>query len=221
MIENNPLFCLPARLETERPFGHHTIYRNQKEKVQSFSDEADGNDERPEGVIPTATLYGTDLGTQDISDASPNILTVIGVLPHQVETLLSYFREYGYSFPNNRIDRGANWVSLVFDEAVEQIDCVNPTIQLTEYLIVSCFVGYFGHQHCRPVVKQEKGGKTEVMDLFKMKRGDDDLTGKTFEKKHLLNKVREFIFGEREIPRKRGTIIGILSDTWESIVSKL
>ena len=220
MRTNNPLFCLPERLETERPFGHHDIYRKQNEHVQAFSDEAQ-DDGILEAAGPTATIYGTDMGSsRKIAEPSPNVLTVIGVLPHQTQALLSYFRHNGYPFESDsqRVARGPNWVCLVFDEDVEKIACVNSTIQINENLIVSCFVGYFGYERCRAIVKRHAETGIKMMDLFKMKRGDDDLGGKALEKKTMMNKVREFIFGEKEIPRKRGTALGIIADTWESFL---
>jgi hypothetical protein len=159
-----------------------------------------------EGVGPEGVLLPT----------SHNVLTVIGILPHQYDLLRAFFRDNGLTPdidpPDSRGSRG-NWAYLWFDRPITSIPCIQPRISLSDHLIVGCIIGQFQREVCIPVPEPSPTSSPQKTKFFKMPRMDENLTALPMKEKTWWVKVREFIFGERSVERPNESILGSLYDS--------
>jgi hypothetical protein len=141
---------------------------------------------------------------------------VVGILPHQLDLLRSYFKENGLNAviepPNALLSRG-NWVHVHFDRDVATLSCIEPRIQLSDHLIVGCFMGYFQKEECVPVPVPQKVKEDQKTKFFKMPQMDEDLTALSMKEKSWWLKFREFVLGERHIERRNESFLGSLYQT--------
>jgi hypothetical protein len=197
-------FWLPKKLESGREYGQGTLPRLAGKPSPFASDQANADSRN----LPSATVYTEKLTPSPRGPPSPNILTVIGLLPDQVHHLRQHFAEAGVRTESMTAGRG-NWVFVCFGEAVTDIQKrlgkrspIHPTIQLTETLIVRCYLGQFETEECILVPAVETGEGTPKLGLFKIPDVDENVTTQPIEEQSLLTTVREFGFGTTEIPRK-------------------
>lgn len=221
-------FCVPERLLKEREYGRRDPIRHEKKSVSKGSHDKGRSQEKKS--LPAASIYGSDIQHEEDNEVYENVLTVVGILPHQLKELRSWFQKHGVepqfdppigagqSAQSIRTKSRGNWVHLIFDEQVTSYDFITPTIQLTDRIIVTCFIGYFQRGKCYPVPAQRESdvGESQNVMIFKqLKKTRDNWVNLPMEEKSTLNKVREFVFGTREIPKEKSTVSMMIQSGWE------
>jgi hypothetical protein len=214
-------FTLPLPVQDGREHGQRTLPRHVDRPIRGDGDFADDADPGLR-ALPGATVYAQGLtGPRPLEPHSHNILTVVGILPDQVHHIRSYFASAGLApaFQPEFGSRG-NWICLDFREPIEDIQHrlgrrspFAPVVQLSSAIVVTCFIGIFEREQCVLVQSSAEAGRVQQQKLFKIQDVNEDLTALPIEDKTLLTAVREFGFGEREIPRKHGRLYWMVK-TW-------
>lgn len=223
------MFCLPERLLKAREYGHRDTIRRQKKSVLEGRRKTAAIQESK--ALPETTIYGSDIQhVEEDTEPFENVLTVVGILPHQLGALRSWFIKHGVepkfdppigsgqSVSSVGVRSRGNWAYLIFDEPVTSYEFITPTIQLNDRIILSCFVGYFQRRRCYPVPERAPPEVTEDINkrVFKqLKNCRDNCVSLPMEEKSFGNKIREFIFGTREITREQRTMKMMARDLWE------
>lgn len=227
MNDDEYKFTLPERLLKQRNEGQHDGSKPpRKSKKQKFYYEED-EDLQNDIHLPKKSIYGDEINKEPppLPPPSRNVLSVIGVFPTQknVDLVFQYFEkkrenkkdftfELSFSgFNPNNTDRDretprGNWIYIKFNKDVETFEFIKPTIQIAEHLIVSCFVGIFTEENVYVVPIKEEKEKITPYTLYRILPLDENLVATPLETKSYLTLFREFVIGEQEIPRRRGTI---------------
>ena len=232
-------FCLPKRLLAEREYGRRDdrIKRQQANVLERNKETGEFQTRR---LLPAESIYGPAEEQEEETEPYDNVLTVVGILPHQLGLVRAWFRKRGVEPQfDPPIDEGhstasissklrGNWAYVLLEDPVVSYDFITPTIQLDDRVIVSCFVGYFQSGRCYPVPARDdrtrsRDGMWRAKDSWKNRNWVD----LPMEEKSFLNKIREFFLGTREIPADKRTVKKIVQgwikktgipDFWEKYI---
>lgn len=222
MNEDKYKFTTPDRLRHHRKEGQYDGSKPPQKPSRPKFYYKDDDDLVSDIHLPKKSIYGNDInkGKKQLSAPSRNVLSIIGVLPNQSELVCKYFNGYKFEFSfsgfdpkSTRIERETprgNWMHLKFDRDVELIEIIKPTIQIDDHLIVSCFVGVFTEENVYPIPVKEEVEEITPYTLYRIPPLDENVVSMPLEAKSNLTLFREFIIGEKEIPRKRSTIPSLL-----------
>ena len=207
-------FSLPERLKFNRQEGQPDSSKptQKKQKKAGFFYQAD-QDLQNDIHLPKTSIYEEEINkvSKPLNPASKNVLTLIGITSNNDAQLQEFLENQNTTSATIEYGNG-NWAIITFEDGVivESYDFVKPTIQIDQDLMVGCFIGHFQKEACIPVPVKKANSSGQMKTLFKIPPPDEDLTTIAFENKSYLTLVREFVFGEQEIIRRRGTLLTML-----------
>lgn len=194
-------FNLPERLKHERLYGQ---LDNQRQKKKHFIEEAELQDVElimNKTHMPRATIYGnlTDERLEK-TPASPNVLSIIGVLPYHLRSIQKFFNDLAITCTfdeETTTGQLGNWTVVTLGRKVENIPEIKPVTQFDKTVFGACYVGRYQEENIYKVPMNNDSNKD--YQIFRLRSFDTDQTSVPFEDKSLFVKFREFILGQNEI----------------------
>lgn len=203
MSDKSLIHGLPQRLVNGRVFG-----RKDKEDPDNSKKLIEGPDFIDDDIlinethIPKSSLYTNEaIDNSALPPASPNVLTIIGILPNQLKQIQKFFKSLDVAclFDRETVEGDlGNWVVVTLNKNVEEIPELSAHTQFADNVFGGCYVGRYREESIF-AIPADDANKNHRIPIFRHQKRAEDLTTAPLEDKSLWIKIREFVFGENEI----------------------
>lgn len=204
MSDKNPSqYGLPNRLLTGRIYGRkdNDLVDNSKKLIEGL-DYIDDDILINETHIPKQSIYDNETPQKrTLLPPSPNVLTIIGILPNHLKTVVRFFKNLDVLIVFDKetvTGQLGNWVVATLNKNVEEIPELSAYTQFSESVFGGCYVGRYREESIY-AIPADNSNKKDRVNIFRHQKRAEDLTTAPLEDKSLWILFREFVLGQNEI----------------------
>ena len=176
MSSSNPeFFAVPKRLLKTRVFGRHDREDRNEKKLIEGADYFDEEIILNEAHMPKQTVIDNEPAQEPVLEKpSPDVLTIIGVLPHDLITIQRFFVKNGISCKFDRetvTGELGNWTVVQLSKNVNEIPEIDFHTQFGPNLIGSCYIGRFRYEQIEPA---NNNSSQQEPDIYRQQHNTRD-----------------------------------------------
>ena len=198
-MSSREFFAVPKRLLRTRIFGKHDREDSQGKKLIEGADYFDEEIILNEAPMPKQTVIENSTGeTQQLAKASPDLLTIVGVLPHHLISIQRFFQQKGLICKFDRettTGELGNWTVVQLNKNIRDIPEIEFHTQFGPNIFGTCYIGRFRYENIEPIIDSQQ---QETQTIFREGHNENDRVSLPFDQKSNWVKFREFVIGQQE-----------------------